>query len=121
MKENDFKLEKARSWIYNVWTIMDADYADDVALLSNLPIRAESLLYSLERGSDGIGLHVNAEKTEYMCFNQRGDMSILKTGLLKLVNKFTYLGKTVSSTDNDINMWLTKAWTARDMLYVIWK
>ena len=43
-----------------------------------------------ERAAGGIGLHVNADKTEYMCFNQRGDISKLKGGRLKQVDKFTY-------------------------------
>ena len=34
----------------------------------------------------GIGLHVNADKTEYMCFNQRGDISTLNGGSLKLMD-----------------------------------
>ena len=50
----------------------------------------------------GIGLHGNTDKTEYMCFNQRGDISTLNGGSLKLVDKFTYLGSCVSSTENDI-------------------
>ena len=56
-----------------------------------------------------------------MCFNQRGDISILSGSSLKLVDKFTYLGSSVSSTEKDINTWLTKAWTAIDKLSVIWK
>ena len=40
---------------------------------------------------------------------------------LKLVDKFTYLGRSISSTERDINMQLTKAWTAIDWLSVIWK
>ena len=55
------------------------------------------------QAAGGIGLHVNAEKTEYMCFNQRGDISTLNGGPLKLVDMFTYLGSSVSSTENDIN------------------
>ena len=51
-------------------TITDADYADDLALLANTPNQAETLLHSLERAAAGIGLHVNARKTEYMCYNQ---------------------------------------------------
>ena len=35
----------------------------------------------LEQAAGGIDLHVNAEKTEYMCFNQRGNMSKLNGGL----------------------------------------
>ena len=41
---------------------------------------------------------------EYMCFNQRGDISKLKSGLLKLVDYFTYLRSSVSSTENDKGM-----------------
>ena len=40
---------------------------------------------------------------------------------LKLVDKFTYLGSSVSSTEKDIDTWLTKAWTAIDKLSLIWK
>ena len=70
----------------------------------------------LEGAAAGIGLHVNADKTEYMCFNQRGDISALNGSSLKLVNKFTYLGSSVSSTETDINMRLAKAWTAIERL-----
>ena len=58
------------------------------ALIANTPAQAESLQDSLERAAGGIGLHVNADKTEYMCFNQRGDISSLIGPCLKLVDKF---------------------------------
>ena len=77
--------------------------------------------HSLERAAAGIGLHVNAHKTEYMCFNQAGDISTIDGTSLKLVDKFTYLGSSVSSTEKDIDTRLTKAWTAIDKLSVIWK
>ena len=48
MKENSLTLEKARSKQYPTWTIMDVDYADDIALLANTLTQAESLLHSLE-------------------------------------------------------------------------
>ena len=60
-------------------------------------------------------------KTEYMCFNQAGYISTLDGTSLKLVDKFTYLGSSVSSTEKDIDTRLTKAWTAIDKLSVIWK
>ena len=40
---------------------------------------------------------------------------------MKLVDKFTYLESSISSTEKDINTWLAKAWTAIDRLSVIWK
>ena len=120
MKENGFNLAKERTRIYPAH-ITDADYADDIVRLSDTPAQAETLLHSLERAAGGTGLHVNAHKIEYMGFNQRGDTSTLKDGPLKLVNKFTYLGSSVSSTENDINTRLEKSWTAFDWLSVIWK
>ena len=56
-----------------------------------------------------------------MCFNQTGDISTLGGSSLKLVDKFTYLGSSVSSTEKDIDTRLTKTWTAFDRLSVIWK
>ena len=83
------KLTKERSRRYPAKTITDADYADDIALLANAPAQAEILLHSLERAAAGIGLHVNAHKMEYMCFNQTGDISKLNSSSLKLVDKIT--------------------------------
>ena len=56
-----------------------------------------------------------------MCFHQAGDISTQEGTSLKLVDKFTYLGSSVSSTEKDIDMRLTKAWTAIDKLSIIWK
>ena len=91
--------------------------------LGNLrtPYQAETLLHSLERTAEGIGRYIDAHKTEYMCFNQAGDISTLEGTTLKLVDKFTYLGSSVSSTEKDIDTRLTKAWTAIDKLSIIWK
>ena len=56
-----------------------------------------------------------------MCFNQAGDISPLDGTSLKLVDKFTYLGSSGSSTVKDIDTRLTKTRTAIDKLSVIWK
>ena len=58
---------------------------------------------------------------EYLCFNQRADISTLNGSSLKLVDKFTNLGSNVSPTKKDINTQLPKAWTAIDRLSVMWK
>ena len=57
-----------------------------MAILANTPAQAETQLHSQERAAAGIGLHVNAHKTEYMCFNQTGDISTLGGRSLKLVD-----------------------------------
>ena len=110
MKNKGLKLTKERSLRYLVQTITDADYADDIALAANAPAQAETLLHSLEWAVAGIGLHVNADKTEYICFNQRGDISTLNGSSLKQVNKFTYLRSSVSLMDTDINKRLLVIW-----------
>ena len=121
IRENGFELTKKRSRMYPAKTITDADYTDDRALLANTPNQAETLLHSLERTAASIGLYVNAHTTEYMCYNQTGDISTLDRISLKLVDKFTYLGSSVSSTEKDIDTRLTKAWKAIDRLFIIWK
>ena len=56
-----------------------------------------------------------------MCFNQTGDISTLNGTSLKLVDKFTYLGSSVSSTETDIGTRLANAGTANNRLSVISK
>ena len=108
MKENGFKLAKEKSRRYPVQIFMDADNADDITLLANILAQAETQLHSLEQEAARIGLHVNADKIKYMCFNQRGDISTLKGWPLKQVDKFTYRGSSVASTENDINTQLER-------------
>ena len=118
IKENDFELIKKRRRYPQKQ--LPTDYADSAVLANALP-QAETLLHSLERATSGTDLHVNAHKTEYICFDQTSDISTLGGSSLKLVHKFTYLGSRVSSTEKDIDTWLTKAWTAIYRLSVIWK
>ena len=120
IRENSSEFTKKRSRRYPAKTITDADDADDIAILANTPNQAETLLQSLEQAAAGIGLHVNAYKTEYMCFNQVRDISTVEGTSLKLVDKLTYLGSSVSSTEKDIDTRLTKAWIAIDKLSIIW-
>ena len=56
-----------------------------------------------------------------MSFNQTANISTLDGISLKLVDKFTYLRSSVSSTEKDINTRLTKAWTDIDKLSIVWK
>ena len=83
---------------------MNSDYADDLLLH---PAQTKSLEW--------------AEKTEFMCFNQDGDISSLNGSPQKLVDLFEYLGSNISSTESSINICIGKAWTAIDMLMAIWK
>ena len=75
IRKNGCELTKKRSRRYPAKTITDAGYADDIVILANTPNQAETLLHSLEQAAACIGLHVNAHKMDYMCFNQTGDIS----------------------------------------------
>ena len=101
LRKNQNGFRKNESTTSQIWTIR--------RILEDVPAAA------------GIGLHVNAHKTEYICFNQRGNISIQNGSSQKLVDEFSYLGSGVSSTETGINTWLAKAWTAIDSLSVIRK
>ena len=74
-------------------------------------------MHCLEQVAGGIGLSVKADKTEYMRFNKKGDISTLIGSSLKLVDKFICLGSSVSPTENYIITRLGKGWTATDRSY----
>ena len=121
IKENSLEIKK-RSRRYLAKTITDADYTDDIAILANAPAQTETLLHSLEQASTG---HWPPWQCTHMCgtyvLKSKGDISTLNGSSLKLVDKFTYLGSSISSTKTDTDMWLTKTWTAINRLVVIWK
>ena len=85
------------------------------------PTKPKHYCIVCKRAAAGIGLLVNAHKMEYMCYNHTGDISTLDGTSLKLVDKLTYLGSSVSSTEKDIDMRLMKAWIAIKRLLIIWK
>ena len=114
-------LTDSNSRRYPATTITDADYADDLALMSDTIYDAEVLLHSLERAAGDIGLFVNAGKTEYISFKQDGAMKTLANKPLKSVDTFTYLGSNIASTEQDVNIRTGKARGALDGLNTIWK
>ena len=123
IKQNGFKLEKKKKRKETddilKTTMTDADYTNDVELLENTFTQAEYLFHSLEQAAEDNGRHMNAEKRDYMCFNQNRAISTQISGPLKLVNKFTYLGSSVSSAVSNVNMCLAKAWTTIDRISII--
>ena len=68
---NGFEVTKNRSRRYPAKPNTDADYADDIAILANTPNQAKTLMHSLERAAIGIGLHVNALKTDIWALSNR--------------------------------------------------
>ena len=62
IKRKGFHVKKTKTKLgYSAESITDADYADDLALLENIPAQAEG----------GIGLYINANKNRVRDFNQK--------------------------------------------------
>ena len=105
--------------------LTDADFADDLALLSNTLEGAQLLLRSLESAANCVGLYLNERKTEYMSYNQPDNrLETIKTTsdyTLKHVDDFKYLGSYISSSQRDFNARKGMAWSARNDLDRIWR
>ena len=97
------------------------NYADDIALVANRPTQVESLLHSLKQSLEGIDLHMNVNKMNYMCFNLKGVISTQNRGLLKSVDESTSPGSCILSTEKDVNIRLAKSWSAINCLLIILK
>ena len=119
--ELGFTLDRARSRRHPAKVITDVDYADDLALISDTIDEATKLLHLVEKAASEIGLYINAKKTEFISFNQTGEIKSLNGNSLKSVKDFSYLGSNIQSTEKDINIRKAKAWKALDGLSVIWK
>ena len=94
LKENDFTSKMTRHRWYSAETKTDSDSAGC------------------------IGLYINANKIEIMCFKQ-GVTSTLSGNPLRLVDQFTYVGSNTSSTESDLNIHITMVWTATERLSII--
>ena len=117
-----FTIYKSRSRRHPAVVITDTDYADDIALLSDLIQQAELLLHQVESASKLTGLHINETKTEYMIFNQDGgEIKSLGDQKLKCVDDFVYLSSWINSCKKDVDVRINKAWAALQKLEPIWK
>ena len=69
----------------------------------------------MEQTTAGIGLHVNAHKTEYMCYNKTGNILHTRQNPSETSRQIHL------PTEKVIDTRLTKAWTAIDRFSIIWK
>ena len=91
------------------------------ALLRNSPAQANSLLRNLGQVAvGGIGLYLNAKKTELTSFKQVGAISTLSDKPLELVDQFIYLCSNISLTES-VNIRRVMMWTGIGRLSIIWK
>ena len=96
------------------------DYADDIAI-SQIPLPKPNPCCKVWNWQKMALASMGTQIKEYMRFNQKGDISTLNSGSLKLGNKFMYLEISVSSTESDITLRQAKEWTVIDRLLIIWQ
>ena len=115
-------LAKSRSRRHPAVTIIDTDFADDLALISNTLEQAQLFLLSLESAAAQVGLHINEIKTVFMSYNQpEGDLITLKGNKLKQVEDFVYLGSWVNFSKKDIEVRIAMVWSVLAKIDTIWK
>ena len=73
-----FKLDNKRSRQHKPAIITDFDFTDDIALVTEEINQAEEFLQRVQNSAARIRLHLNADKTEFICFNQEQE-SVLNT------------------------------------------
>ena len=100
----------------------DFDFADDIALVSNLVEQAQELLHRVEGECREVGLRLNARKTEVMAYNiDQVEVKTLDGSALALAEDFKYLGSYIGSTEKDIQVRKALAWRALHSLKKVWR
>ena len=84
--------------------LTDADFADDLALLSDKIGNAEKLLRILETAAASVGLYMNTAKTKFIAVNTEKKITAQNGCDLEQVNDFNYLDSKIISSENDIQV-----------------
>ena len=100
--------------------ITDLDFADDIALVSDLVTNAEALLHSVEDAANLVGLHCNETKTEVISSTPNSSFRSLAGNSIKQVEDFKYLGSFVMNSEKDMKSRKALAWVACNKLNKIW-
>ncbi len=103
--------------------ITNLEFADDIALLSELINQAKDLLNRVETSAAQIGLSMNAKKTKVMAYNQNEEVKTMTTdgSQLEVVYDFKYLGSWIDNTEADLRSRKAEAWRACNKLTKVWK
>ena len=82
----------------------NADYEDDLVLLSNIPAQAKSLLHWLEQAAGCISFHINENKIYFMCFKQERTILHPKWQTSEICRSVNIHWQQNSSNESDLNM-----------------
>ena len=95
-RENNlgFQLRKRKSRRVPLITVIDMDFTDDIALVSEVIKEAQEMLTRVEKSAKRVGLSMNTGKTKYMSYNtnQQIEIKAIDGSNLKMVEDFKYLG-----------------------------
>ena len=121
-QEDGITLLRQRSRRHPPTCLADLDFADDIALLSEISRDAEALLHKVESACEEVGLKLNAGKTKYIHLNKSTNQPIksLDSTVIEEVKDFKYLGA-YASTEKDLNTRKAQAWSAIHSLEKVWK
>lgn len=78
-------------------SLEDLDFADDICLLSHKAEHMQAKTDDLVKEGKRIGLRVNVNKTQTMRINSCERPILIENQSLENVNRFTYLGSTITS------------------------
>ena len=106
MEESGLLYQPRGNSRYPALHITYADFADDIALLSDNLSNAHALLSALESAANCTGLYLNETKTECMPINicNHIDVKTLANNILKCVDDYNYLGSHVTNSERDFNI-----------------
>ena len=103
--EKGLEIQPRRSSRHPARHLTDTDFADDLALISGTLANAQSLLTSLEKAANCVGLYLNESKSEYLNHCQVIDpdfsMKTLNGRELKCVQDYKYLLNVWTSSLDD--------------------
>ena len=111
-KNLGFTLGKQLSRRYPAEMLTDADFADDLALLSGKIGNAEKLLNILETAAVSVGLYMNTTKTKFIAVNTEGTIT---------AENGCDLGSKIISSENEIQVKIGCALSTLNKLTSIWK
>ena len=101
-KNLGFILGKQLSRRHPAEMLTDADFADDLTLLSDKIGNAEKLLNILETAAASAGLYMNTTKTKVIAVNTEGTITAQNGCDLEQLSDFNYLGSKIIFSKNDI-------------------
>ena len=92
LNDRGLQIQPRRSRRHPAQHLTDLDFADDLALITELVEDAEALLQSLERAGALIGLY---------CNESSHNLKSLSGGTIKRVQDIKYLGAWIMDSEND--------------------